>query len=183
MSKPWDKSFNADDVTPSYRGDLDPEKMVWLQSYSCNVLYNHGEDELHSRAAKILLINIPSDIQDILETPDYKELYYKKEKVWKSVRGYSSDPKNPFIINKREDIDYDPEFNGGEPLQISPIEDEEEHWDCYVLQKLIMRLLQERGLTWKLQRIEKFTGEEWDPAFEPEEEDEGEDESKQPKED
>lgn len=179
MSNPWDKPFDISDIPSSYRGDLDPEKMVWLQIQRCNILHSQGDEELYGNSVMSLLINIPTDIQIELENADYQELYYKKEKIWKPVRGRSSDPNNPFIINNPNDIDYDPNFNGGKPLQVSPIEIDEEKWDYYTLQKLIMRMLQERGLTWKKQRTEIFTGEEWDPAFNPPEEEE-DDEPKEP---
>ena len=54
---------------------------------------------------------------------------------------------------------------------ISPVLKEQvEDIDYYRLFILIQEKLQEAGLSWHMQRLEVFTGEQWDPAMEQEEE-------------
>jgi hypothetical protein len=189
LSNPWSTSFNVEDLNSSYRGDLDPEKIVWLQIQRCNVLHSQGDEILYGNAVLSLLINVPEDIR--LEVEDHEEEYHIVKKQWVPQGRFSGDPEAPFIINNRGDLDYDAAYRGrryekdgdgwkevyetGGIHQVSPIWTETENWDYYVLQKLIMAALQNHGLTWKKERTEIFTGEEWDPAFDPpdDEEEEG----------
>lgn len=191
-SHPWEQDgFKVEDLGSSYRGDLDPEKIVWLQIQRCNVLHSTGDEILYGNAVMSLLINCPADIREDIESRE--EEYHIKEKMWRPQKGYSADPENPFIINNRGDLDYDPAFRGrryekdgdgwrevwetGGPHQVSPVYRETESWDYYQLQKMIMAALQDHGLTWKQERVEMATGEEWNESFNPpppEEEDEDE---------
>ena len=195
MSNPWSPaSFNVEDLSSNYRGDLDPEKIVWLQIQRCNVLHSTGDEMLYGNAVMSLLINVPEDIR--LEVEDNENEYHHVAKIWKPAGRFSADPENPFTINNPGDLDYDPKFKGrhyepdgdgfkevyviGGIHQISPLWLEDESWDYYALQKMIMAALQGHGLTWKKERTEIFTGEEWDPAFDPPEE-EATDERDEPK--
>jgi hypothetical protein len=183
LSKPWTVDFNVEELGSSYRGDLDPEKMVWIQIQRCNILHSQGEEVLYGNAVMSLLINVPTDIRIEIESGDLLPLYYTKNKMWRPVLidgdWGSADPDHPDMINVLGTLRYNPKFNNGQPKQISPVEKEEETWDYYALQRLIMEKLQERGLTWKKQRTEIFTGEEWDPAFDPIEEEDDEPEQSQ----
>lgn len=200
-SQPWQQNFNVEDLNSSYKENLSPEQLLWLQIRACNTAHNEGDEMGYGNAVKSLLINVPEDIREEVEAQE--DLYHKFEKNWRPalVDGeyYSADPERPDIINKKGTLRYNPRFRGrhfektplkdkdgketgefdyvevyeeGGPHQISPLYAEEEIWDYYMLQKLIMAALQEHGLTWKQERTEIFTGEEWDPAFDPPEEEE-----------
>jgi hypothetical protein len=202
MSKPWNPggSTEFDDSGGGFRGDLDPEKLVWLQIRTCNNLHSQGDEILFGNAVMSLFAIIPSSIREDIE--DHEEDYHTYDNIWKSVLTEgdhgSADPDNPDISNIKGTLRYNPHFRGrhyekvitktvdedgkeveeikinevyeiGGPHQTSPIYIESEQWDYYALFKLITRKLEERGLTWHVQRIEKITGNEWDPSKDTEE--------------
>ncbi len=202
MSKPWNPGSTTefDDSGGGFRGDLDPEKLVWLQIRTCNSLHSQGDDILFGNAVMSLFAIIPSSIREDIEENEWE--YHIKDKVWKPVlmdgEYGSSDPDNPDIINVKGTLRYNSHFKArryeknmiiikdkdgknieeieikevyevGGPHQLSPIYIEDEQWDYYILFKLITGKLEERGLTWHIQRVEKITGNEWDPSKDNEE--------------
>ena len=165
MSKRWgprpndDSSFGADDI--SFRGNLDPEKLVWLQIRECNIAHNSGDETLFGNAVMSLLAIIPTSKRREIE--ERRDEYVTEEEKWVPLKvggaTLSADPSHPLVINRKGiDLEYSPDFNNGEPKQISPIFKKEEHWDYYTLFVMIQDALEEAKLSWRVDQINEELG-------------------------
>ena len=161
MSRQWNQnpdgadSFRSiDDI--SFRGSLDPEKLVWLQIRSCFIAHNVGDEIAFGNAVMGLLAFIPSSKRREIEARE--DEYIIEEDAWVPLRiggvSLSSDPEYPVLINRKGiDLDYDPDFNGGEPKQISPIKKHIVKWDYYKLFVMIQEALEEAKLSWRMEQV------------------------------
>ena len=191
--------FNKIDEVGGFRGDLDPEFLVRLQTNRCAIAQSTGDLATFSGAVMALLGLIPMEkrleIEAIKNDPERGYIRYEDKWRPKNYAGWtlSDDPYNPTITNELGSNNYDPRYMAtryeehkdketgektwikitqrGGVHWISPIREEDvEDIDYYRLFILIQEKLQEAGLSWHMQRLEVFTGETWDPAMEKEEE-------------
>jgi len=191
--------FNKIDEVGGFRGDLDPEFLVRLQTNRCAIAQSTGDLATFSGAVMALLGLIPMEKRQEIETikndPEKGYIRYKDKWRPKNYAGWllSDDPYNPTVTNEPLSNNYDPYFvatryeeredpktkekvwvkvtRRGGVHWISPVLKEQvEDIDYYRLFILIQEKLQEAGLSWHMQRLEVFTGEQWDPAMEQEEE-------------
>ncbi len=191
--------FNKIDELGGFRGDLDPEFLVRLQTNRCAIAQSTGDSATFNGSVMALLGLIPMEKRaeiDALKTdPDRGYIKYGNKWTPKTYSGWvlSDDPYNPTITNEPRGNNYDSHYMStryeerenketGEKMWVKIVERGGIHWisptreedveniDYYRLFILIQEKLQEAGLSWHMQRLEVFTGEQWDPAFAEEEE-------------
>ena len=155
------ESYRRVDDDISFRGSLDPEKLIWLQIRSCFIAHNLGDEMAFGNAVMGLLAFIPSSKRKEIEAQE--EEYIIEDETWVPLRiggmVLSDDPENPVIINRKGiDLDYDPDFNGGEPKQISPILREVTNYDYYKLFVMIQEALEEAKLSWRVDQVNMELG-------------------------
>jgi len=171
--------FNKIDETGGFRGNLDPEFLVRLQTNRCAIAQSTGDLATFSGAVMALLGLIPMEKRREIETikNDPERGYIRYEDKWKpkTYAGWilSEDPYNPTTTNEPWGNNYDPRFiatrweeredpetkekmwvkitERGGIHWISPIREENvQDIDYYHLFILIQEQLQLAGLTWKL---------------------------------
>lgn len=192
--------FEKIDSVGGFRGDLDPEFLVRLQTNRCAIAQSTGDEATFGGSVMALLALVPMEKRAEIETirNDPEKGYVKYTDRWtpKNYAGWtlSADPYNPTITNEPSGNSYDRHYMAtryeeredketkekiwvkiverGGTHWISPIHEENvEQIDYYRLFILIQEKLQEAGLSWHMQRLEAFTGEQWDPSMEEETED------------
>jgi hypothetical protein len=161
MSRQWNPNlgensspFSSDEI--SFRGNLDPERLVWLQIRECNIAHNNGDEMRFGNAVMGLLAIIPSSKRrEIKARRDEYVILEERWVPWNDGGGaLSADPDHPIIINRKGiDLDYDPNFNDGKEKQISPILKKEEKTDYYTLFEMIQDGLEESKLSWRIDQI------------------------------
>lgn len=142
----------------SFQENLDSEKLVFSQIRACNMAHNEGDEISFGNAVMQLLAIIPSSMRKEIKAQE--EEYLTEDEIWVSLKiggmVLSNDPENPVIINRKGiDLDYDPNFNGGKPKQISPILKKDVNWDYYILFVMIQEALEKGNISWKPDRTRK----------------------------
>lgn len=140
------------DDTPSIQGTLFPEDLTRRQIDRCNRSASL-DYEAFCRNVEILALNLPSS--KLAELDEMKEDYTETKEVW--VYKYNcgvqiGSPERP-IKNRYGDL-------------ISPIRTEEEETDYYLMYRIVLRLLEEAGLSWKAEEEMIDGGEVEDETFE-----------------
>ena len=148
--------FSEVEGEAGYRGDLDPERIVWLAWNRCNHLMTTGDEVAFGNSVKALLASIPPDKRREIENSEPEYAIERPVLKYKYYCGVAlGTPEHPVMRN-------------GEPW--SPVEETVKEIDYYKLYNIIQDKLQEAQLTWKLDKIEVFTGELWEPPVETEDE-------------
>jgi len=128
---------------------LELDELLRWQINRCNV--TSIEPELFQRNVEMLMMMLPSGrLAEILgrekEYVDEVEAYMYKYKGGRQL----GTPENPFYVNKPED----PNFDGGKPILISPIKAKTKTKNYDKLYMLVLKLLEESGLTWRTDTVE-----------------------------
>jgi hypothetical protein len=128
---------------------LELDELVRWQVNRCNV--SSIEPDLFHRNVEMLMMMLPSQrLTEILgrekEYVEEVEVYVYRYRGGKAL----GSPEKPFYINKPED----PVYDGGKPIQISPIKMKEKIKNYDKLYMLVLKLLEESGLTWRTDTVE-----------------------------
>ena len=128
---------------------LELDELVRWQINRCNV--SSLEPELFQRNVEMLMMMLPSGrlVEILGREKDYMnevEVYIYKYRGGKAL----GSPEKPFYINKPED----PVFDGGKPILISPIKGKQKIKDYDKLYMLVLKMLEESGLTWRTDTVE-----------------------------
>jgi len=116
----------------------------------CNTASLEGDEARFSYAVESLLSMLPKEHRVKLEAEQAKEVYTSKSEDY--IYAYScgkpmGSPENPIYRNKPTDWNYD----GGEPILVSPRLEESENIDYQILYRMILAELQDVGATWKVE--------------------------------
>lgn len=129
------------------RGSLSPEDLVRLQINRCNVTSSYPDREVFNANVLTLMRNLPS--HKLVELKLQKKEYTTKTTVYQYKRSCGrlmGTPENPIYRNKKDDWNWD----GGDPILVSPVPVDVEMTDYDKLFELVMMKLEEAGLTWKV---------------------------------
>ena len=110
---------------------------------------------------KPVYTNLPEDDDydpNLKQTIIENKIMKRKTKVFNEEKGEEEEIEEEYEAEvPRETI--------GEPILVSPILVKKEKIDYHKLNIKAMEKLQVSGLTWKMDKVEIFTGEEWDPSM------------------
>ncbi len=191
--------FNKIDEIGGFRGDLDPEFLVRLQTNRCAIAQSTGDLAAFGGAVMALLGIIPTkkrnEILAIKNDPENGYIHASDKWIPQISAGWvlSDDPYNPTVTNEPGSLNYNPRFMATRYEEREDLETKEKKWvkvmerggihwisplheegveepDYYRLFILIQEQMENAGLSWKLDKIEVFTGEQWVPPAEVEDE-------------
>jgi len=128
---------------------LELDELVRWQINRC--LVSSSEPELFQRNVEMLMMMLPTDkFREITSMEkDYVtdvDVYVYKYRGGKAL----GSPEKPFYINKPED----PVYDGGKPILISPIKEKQKIKNYDKLYILVLKMLEDAGLTWRHDIVE-----------------------------
>lgn len=141
------------DETQHILGKLELPDLVRWQINRVNT--SSGEPELFGRNVEVLMYMLPSNkLEEILnrksEYVDVIDDYVYKYSCGRRLGSIE----RPFYINREDD----PNWDGGKPILVSPIKQTMEMKNYDKLYMLILKMLEESGLTWHEEQIEIEAG-------------------------
>jgi hypothetical protein len=130
---------------------LELQDLIRLQINRCNT--TAGDPMYFNRNVEMLANMLPSGRLAQLESPDLKKLYMVEQEVW--VYRYFGNtklgsPERPFYINDEND----PNWDGGEKIMVSPIRSKQYIVNYDRMFTIVLRLLEECGLSWKQENVQ-----------------------------
>jgi hypothetical protein len=146
----YSRDFEETPVDAEFKQKVNVEYLVLKQIDRCNNAALEGDEIKFSNAVESLLAMLPKENRLRIENDKTREQYTAK--VEQPVYKYSCGKpmgtlENPIFRNKPTDWNYD----GGEPIRISPMVEEVEQTDYQKLYKIILNELQDVGVTWKIE--------------------------------
>ena len=132
------------------RGSLSPEDLVRFQINRCNVTASLPDREIFNANVLTLMRNLPS--HKLLELKVERDEYVETQviPIYKYTCGNPiGSPENPIYRNRKGDWNWD----GGEPILVSPRMEEVDIVDYDKLFELVMMKLEEAGLTWRIDPV------------------------------
>jgi hypothetical protein len=141
------------DETQRILGKLELVDLVRWQINRCNV--SAGDEMLFDRNVVMLMNMLPSN--RLAEIKNLESDYIDEGEVWvykhKGGKNLGS-IERPFYRNTEDD----PNWDGREPILVSPIKTKVKTINYDKLYTLVLRLLEEAGLTWREEQIEIESG-------------------------
>ena len=149
-NEPVVDSFDETSVDAEFKQKINVEYLVLKQIDRCNTAAYEGDEGKFNNAVESLLAMLPKENRQRIENDKSREQY--TETIEQPVYQYScghpmGTPENPIYRNKKTDWNYD----GGEPILVSPTIEEVEQVDYQKLYKMILSELQDVGVTWKIE--------------------------------
>jgi hypothetical protein len=142
--------FEETPVDAEFKQKVNVEYLVLKQIDRCNNAALEGDEIKFANAVESLLAMLPKENRLRIENDKTKESYISKieQPIYKYSCGKPMGTlENPIFRNKKTDWNYD----GGEPIRISPMVEEVEQTDYQKLYKIILNELQDVGVTWKIE--------------------------------
>lgn len=144
------RDYDETPVDAEFKQKINVEFLVLKQIDRCNQAALEGDEIKFSNATESLLAMLPKENRKRIESDKVKEEYITKieQPVYKYSCGKPMGTiENPIYRNKKSDWNYD----GGEPILISPTVEEVEQTDYQKLYKIVLNELQDVGVTWKIE--------------------------------
>jgi len=143
-------SFDEGSVDAEFKQKINVEYLVLKQIDRCNTAAYEGDEGKFNNAVESLLAMLPKENRARIENDKNRDQYV--ETIEQPVYQYScghpmGTPENPIYRNKKTDWNWD----GGEPILVSPTVEEVEQVDYQKLYKMILSELQDVGVTWKIE--------------------------------
>jgi hypothetical protein len=142
--------FDETSIDAEFKQKINVEYLVLKQIDRCNTAAYEGDEGKFNNAVESLLAMLPKENRVRIENEKSKSEYV--ETIEQPVYQYScgkpmGTPENPIYRNKKTDWNYD----GGEPILVSPTTEEVEVVNYQKLYKMILAELQDVGVTWKIE--------------------------------
>ena len=149
-NEPVVDSFDETSVDAEFKQKINVEYLVLKQIDRCNTAAYEGDEGKFNNAVESLLAMLPKENRQRIENDKSREQY--TETIEQPVYQYScghpmGSLESPIYRNKKTDWNYD----GGEPILVSPTIEEVEQVDYQKLYKMILSELQDVGVTWKIE--------------------------------
>jgi len=141
------KHYEPQDST-NFQQRVDIQYLVLLQIQKCSTSAYESDEISFSNAVESLLAMLPKENRLRIESDKVKDSYVTK--VEQPVYKYSCGKpmgtlENPIFRNNKSDWNY----QGGDPILVSPTVEEVEQTDYQKLYKIVMGELELIGATWK----------------------------------
>ena len=146
----FSRDFDENPVDAEFKQKINVEFLVLKQIDRCNNAALEGDEIKFSNGVEGLLAMLPKENRLRIESDKIKSTYITKieQPVYKYSAGKPMGTiENPIYRNNPKDWNYD----GGEPILVSPTVEEVEQTDYQKLFKIVLNELQDVGVTWKIE--------------------------------
>ena len=146
----YQRDYDESPIDAEFKQKINVEYLVLKQIDRCNNAALEGDEIKFSNAVESLLAMLPKENRLRIESDKIKDSYITKieQPVYKYSAGKPMGTiENPIYRNNPKDWNYD----GGEPVLVSPTVEEVTQTDYQKLYKIILNELQDVGVTWKIE--------------------------------